>query len=247
MAAIMIRSISAPPHTAPTSNGRYSLGMRQLPHFQPPGEDAGEAVPLSWNIRHRLFIVLVILCHRPETSDTVYSYCWWYCAIVLKHQTQCIHTAGDTVPLSWNIRHRLFILPVILCHHPETSDTMSSYCWWYCAIVLKRQTQCIHTAGDTVPLSWNIRHSVFILLVILCHCAETSDTVYSYCWWYSATVLKYQTHEIQNNLNSVKNLLKEHLIQYFTPIRCKELLAEKSTVALLLNKIVTTYIICPHC
>jgi hypothetical protein len=50
IAAMIVRNINAPPHTAPTSNGRCSLGMRQLPHFQPPGEDAaGDAVPLSCN------------------------------------------------------------------------------------------------------------------------------------------------------------------------------------------------------
>jgi hypothetical protein len=50
----------------------------------------------------------VILCHCPETSATVYSYSWWYCAIVLKHNTQAIHTAGDTVPLYWNISQTKF-------------------------------------------------------------------------------------------------------------------------------------------
>jgi len=86
-----------------------------------------------------------------------------------------------------------------------------------------------------------IRHSVFILLVIPCHCPETSDTLYSYCWWYCATVLKQMAHKIQNNFNSVKNLLKEHITQNFTPMRCKELLAEKCTEAILFHKIVTTY------
>lgn len=33
--------------------------------------------------------------------------------------------------------------------------------------------------------------------------------------------------EILNNLNSVKNMLKEHIIQNFIPINVKQLLAQK--------------------
>jgi hypothetical protein len=142
----------------PVCKRLVAIILTDVPLLLPP---AGDWLPLYWQMYHCYSCLQETVYHYTDRCTTATPVCRRLVAIILTDVPLLLPSAGDWLPLYWQMYHWYSRLQETGCHYTDRCTTATPVCRRLVAIILTDVPQLLPSAGDWLSLYWQMYHCYY--------------------------------------------------------------------------------------